>query len=129
MSEQPPTGPEAAQPPTGPEAAQPVRDRLQELARHLRQAHRLGPEARDELAELVDELAAVLDPAVSPTLAAHLIETSEHLAHALDEGRDAGLLAAASHRLEEAAARAESKAPVISGVVRRLIDALAGIGA
>ena len=116
-------------PPTGPDAVPPVRDRLQDLARHLRAAHRLRPEARDELAALVDELAAALDPAVSPALAAHLAETSEHLTHALGEDRDAGLLTSASHRLEEVAARAESKAPVISGVVRRLIDALAGIGA
>jgi hypothetical protein len=111
------------------EAAQPVRDRLQELAGRLREAHHLTPEARGELAELVGELAAALDPAVSQALAAHLAQTSEHLTRVLDEGRHAGPLASARRQLEALAVQAETKAPVISGVVRRLIDVLAGIGA
>ncbi len=114
---------------TGPEVNQAVRADLQQIASRLREAQHLGPEARAELAELVDELAAAVDPAITPPLAAHLSETSEHLAQVLREDRDAGMLAAVRHRLEQTAAQAESRAPVVTGVVRRLIDALAGIGA
>ena len=87
------------QTPPGEGDSQLVRGRLQELAGRLREAHHLGPEARGELAELVDELAGALDPGVPPALAAHLVETSEHLAHALGNVREEGPLAAARHRL------------------------------
>jgi hypothetical protein len=105
-----------------------VRDRLEALGQRLRGAQRLSPEAREELAVLVDELATALDPSLSSDLAAHLVETSEHLSGALDADHDESPLAAARLRLDAVAAGAESKAPVLSGVVRRLVDALANIG-
>ena len=48
-----------------------------------------------------------------------LPKTSSHLVQALLDQQDDGLLAAARHRLEEVAARAETEAPVTAGVVRR----------
>jgi hypothetical protein len=38
------------------------------------------------------------------------------------------LLSAARERLDDAVVRAEVQAPVLSGVIRRLLDALAHIG-
>ena len=108
--------------------ASPVRANLLEVARLLREAHHLDAAAQRELADLVDELAGVLDPAAPSDQAAHLAETSAHLARALHDPHHPGLLAAAKARLEDAAARAEVNAPVATGVARRLIDALARLG-
>jgi hypothetical protein len=120
----------AEQDPIGPGEPRPVRETLRELARALRQVDRLGPEERAELAALVEELAGAIDPAAAPELAAHLQESSAHMLHELHHREhDAGLLASARERLDAAASRARARAPVVTDVLRRLIDALGGIGA
>lgn len=109
--------------------SEPVQDRLTQLAQLLRQARHLGPEAQEELADLVEELGRLLHPEViSSTEATHLVESTAHLAEALHERHDAGLLAAAKERLKEAALRAETKAPMATGIARQLIETLANLG-
>ncbi len=113
-------------------AATPPEDRaasLHAVARALRGARHLGPEARQALAEFLDALG---DPettaAAAPTDMNRLTERATHLLQALQHQHDPGVLAAARDRLEEAVLRAESEAPVAAGVFRRLLDALANIG-
>lgn len=118
MSEQPTPGPSLDE----------TRARLLACAMSLRDADHIEPEAQRALADLVLELADALGPQVPTAQAAHLAETSAHLVEALHEPQDAGLIAAARRRVEEAAARAEAGAPVATGVARQLIDLLAGLG-
>ena len=113
---------------TDPSHGPPIRANLLEVARLLRKADHLEPEAQSELADLVDELAGALDPAAPGEQAAHLAESSAHLARALHDQHHPGLIEAARRRLEDAAARAEVHAPVATGVARRLIEALARLG-
>ena len=102
---------------------------LHAVARALRQTPRLGREARQALADFLD---ALDDPettaAASPADVKRLTDRAAHLLNALHHQHDAGVLAAARDRLEEAVLRAESQAPVTAGVFRRLLDALANIG-
>ncbi len=103
--------------------------RLRQLADLLRAAPHLGPEMQASLADLMEELSNSLGPA--PALSdkqAHLADSAAHLADALRQQKDAGLLAHAKKRLEEAAIRTEGEAPVATGVVQRLIDTLANLG-
>lgn len=108
-------------------------EQLQTLSQQLRESGNLGPRARVELAGLVDELAEALDPAVTPALAQHLAETTAHLGQVLagpePDAEATGPLGAAVTRLEAAASHAEAHAPVATGLVRRLIDAIAALGA
>jgi hypothetical protein len=113
-------------PPAGP-APDPAA-RLLELAGLVRGADHLAPEARAALAGVLAELAGALGPGGPGPDAAHLAESAAQAARALHEQNQHGLLAAARERLEAAAARAEAKAPVTTGVARRLIDLLAEIG-
>lgn len=115
-------------PPTTPAVAIDARTRLLELADLLRGARHLGDGDRRELADLVAELAGTIDPAAPSPQAAHLADAAAHLVRALHERHDAGPIAAARRRLEEATALAEAKAPVATGLARRLIDTLADIG-
>lgn len=107
---------------------QKVRARLQELARRLREADHLEPDAQRDLANLMEELAGELAKSPSASQTTHLAEHAARLAEAVHEQHDQGLLAAAKHKLEESAMRAEEAAPVATGVVRRLIDTLANLG-
>jgi Domain of unknown function (DUF4404) len=106
-----------------------VSDRLRQLAQLLRDAHHLGPQARQSLAELVEELSQALaaNP-LSPASQGHLVEGTSNLVEALHQQQHAGLLASAGKRLEETAVRAEAEAPLATGIVRRLIDTLANLG-
>jgi hypothetical protein len=107
----------------------PVPTRLHELAVLLRQAHHLGPDMQKALADLVEELSGSLDPATLPeTTRNHLAESTAQLADALHRQTDESGIAAARKRLEAAAVRLEAEAPLASGIVRRLIDALANLG-
>jgi len=116
------------QPSPSPDAAARIRANLLEASRLLRSAHHLEPEAQRTLADLVEELGEALDPAVaSSPHAAHLAESSTHLLHALHQPHE-GLIASARQRLSAAAARAETDAPVATGIARRLIDALSDLG-
>jgi hypothetical protein len=106
-----------------------VQASLHELARLLREAHHLEPEAQQALADLVDELGKALDPADVPSAEmAHVADTAAQLAHALHQRQDTSVLLAARDRLEAAALRAEAEAPVTAGIVRRLLDTLANLG-
>lgn len=101
--------------------------RLRHLAQRLREADHLDPEAQKSLADILDELSKSLVPGPeSSEQHKHLAESAAHLAEALHQQRDTGLIARARRRLEEAAVRAE--APVATGIVRRLIDTLANLG-
>jgi hypothetical protein len=102
---------------------------LQALAKVLRESRPLGPEAQQALAELFEELGNTLGPdAVPPAQVTHLAESTAHLIHALDQKHDEGVLAAARHRLEQAIVGAETHAPFVAGLARRLLDALANVG-
>jgi hypothetical protein len=101
---------------------------LHAVARALRGAHHLGPEARQALADFLD---ALNDPettaAASPADMHRLTDRATHLLQALQHQHDPGVLAAARDGLEEAVLRVESQAPVV-GAFHRLLDALANIG-
>jgi hypothetical protein len=115
-------------PSPGPDAAAQIRANLLESARLLREAHHIDPEAQRTLADLVEELGEALDPSASSSdHTIHLAESSTHLVRALHQ-RHEGLIASARQRLAAAAARAESDAPVATGIARRFIDALADLG-
>jgi hypothetical protein len=115
--------------PADPQAVAQIKMDLQELARLLRTAGHLEPDAQQTLASLLEELGDELEVSGLPsTQKAHLAETVGRAARALHEQQHAGLLAATKDRLHEAACRAEAEAPVATGIVRRIIDALAGIG-
>ncbi len=106
-----------------------VRESLQKVSRLLHEARHLGPEAQRTLADLVDELAnALAAGGVSAAEAAHLSERTARLLEAVEGQHDEGVLNAARERLEEAVVGAESRAPVVAGVARRLLDALANLG-
>jgi hypothetical protein len=105
-----------------------VRVRLKELAGLLRQSGHLKPQVQGELADLLEEMADELQTAGTSSHSTHLAESTAHLAEQLHRRKDVGLLGAAKERLDEAAARAEAKAPVATGLARRLIDVLSEIG-
>ncbi len=105
-----------------------IRARLTECAALLRETPHLDAESQRALADLVTELSEALHPEAGTDHATHLAETSAQLIKALHEQHDPGLIASARSRLEQAAARAEAKAPVATGVARQLIDALSSIG-
>lgn len=106
-----------------------LRDRLLAGAERLRGLDHLEPEDQIAVANLVRELADLLDPNTNGAESeAQLAEQSAALLQAIEARHDTGLIASARDRLEEAAARAEAAAPVATGVVRQLIDVLAGIG-
>ena len=112
-------------PPSRPEIAA----SLHAVSQLLRQAHHLSPEAQETLAELVDELGrAIGSGTASPEELARLQESTARLLEAVHQQRDEGVVAAARDRLEEAVIGVESRAPVVAGVARRLLDALSNLG-
>lgn len=113
---------------TDPAAVPPARDQLLELGRLLRESGPLGPNARRELADLVEELAGTLDPSHPSSQATHLAETTAHLVQALHDQSGAGPLAQARERLEAAVAQVDARAPVATGLARRIVDLLADLG-
>jgi hypothetical protein len=115
-----------------PDNATPIPDvqgRLHEVARLLRESNQVDPDTRSILAELVDELSETLQSSqVPPTEVERLAGTTAQLAEALHRPHPSGWLAQARDRFEEAALRAEARAPVAVGLARRLLDALSNIG-
>src|SRR5262245_15591390 len=105
-----------------------VRAHLEELARSLRQADHLEPEAQQELADLMEELAGELAKSPGSRQTTRLGEHAARVAQALHQQQDKGLLASAKQKLEESALRAQEVAPLATGIVRRLIDTLANLG-
>jgi hypothetical protein len=105
-----------------------VQASLHVIARVLRTAPHLTPETRLALAELLEELAGTLGSALPPAEMAHLTDRAAGLLQALQRPHDEGVLTAARERLDEAVVGAEVRAPLLTGVIRRLLDALAQIG-
>lgn len=107
----------------------PAGGNLHEIAERLRRAPHVDPATQGSLADLIDELAKALAATPVPAEEAdRLVKSTAELVGSLHSEQDEGLLGAARARLEEAAVRAENKAPVVTEVVWRLLDALAGFG-
>jgi Domain of unknown function (DUF4404) len=106
-----------------------VRTRLRDAAALLRQSAAVQPAVRAALVDLLDELDRALDaPAAPPAEVARLADGAAHLAEALHQPHDRGLLGASRDRLEGLVAQAETRAPTAVTLARSLIDALAGMG-
>src|SRR5262245_4793539 len=116
------------QPGVNPPTITQIRSDLHEVAQRLRDARHLDPSAQLALADLLDELRMELDTAPQNSIhATQVAQLVAQLAGSLHQ-QDAGLLSRAKGRVEEAIGRAEAESPVIAGVVRRFVDALANIG-
>jgi hypothetical protein len=106
-----------------------VQSSLHTIAEVLRDPHPLSFEAREALAALLDELGNLLTaPEAPPQALGHLAESTAHLVQAVHRRADEGLLTAARDRAEQSILGIEAQAPVLAGVARRLLDALANIG-
>jgi hypothetical protein len=113
----------------GPPAPEAVGARLHEIARLLREADHLGPESQKVLADLADQLGNSLGSAnLASGEETPLADSAAHLIETLRQRHDAGRLAAARDRLEQAVLDVEARAPVAAGVARALLDALANLG-
>jgi hypothetical protein len=109
-------------------AGTPSVDQIEALARRLRVAEHLEPEARAEVADLLRALALELDRGEPSEHEEHLAQTTAQLVQAVKDQHEPGLIEAARARLEKAIEKAEEKAPVATDIVVRLADVLAGIG-
>jgi Domain of unknown function (DUF4404) len=119
--------PEPSQPPSP--GVSETQDRLQDVARMLRQSSSIDPQSRQALAELVDELSKALqEQNVPPAEVARLAENTAHLAESLHHQRERSMLGAAREGLEQAAVEAEAHAPLLVGLARKVVDVLAGFG-
>jgi len=136
MSEQPPTEPQGRE-------RSALRERFQSLAGLVRASGPLPQETQTALADLLEEMGREVDPAaLPPAEAQHLADSLGHLEEALRQPQDEAGRAAVQEqldtvrerlvgvkdRLTELAARAQAEAPVATGFVLRLIDALATLG-
>jgi hypothetical protein len=116
-------------PPSNGPGDSPVRARLGELAQAVRRAHHLEPETRQKLADLLAGLSRDLKPeTLSAEDKAHLVAGIVELSEALKQEQGTGPLTKARERLGEAVVETQAEAPVATGFLRRLIDALADIG-
>ena len=119
----------AQQQPSQPAGGSELVDRLHEIARLLRTAHHLGPEAQQALARLSEDLGKALDPAAAPSPEeAELVQSTAKVVEALHQSQDSGPLDAARERLEESAAELEARAPNVAEFARRLLDTLSNLG-
>ena len=117
------------EPPSEARTSAHIRATFHDVAQMLREAHHLEPEAQEALADLVDELGKALTPAaLASSETAHLATSAANLAQVLHQQHNPTLLSAAKQRLEQAILRAETKAPVPTGVARRILDVLADLG-
>jgi hypothetical protein len=117
------------QPPINPTPPSSVPARLHEVARLLRDADHLDPEAQQSLADLADELANSLGTSAVPSAEeVQLANLAGRLIQALHQPESAAPVAATRHRLQEAIVAAEARAPLAAGLARRLLDVLADIG-
>jgi len=84
------------QPPANPSIPPAVQASLLAVSRLLREAHHLGPEAQQTLAELIAELGQALGSSqASPEVLAHLTDRTAQLVEAVHQQHDEGVLAAA----------------------------------
>jgi hypothetical protein len=112
-----------------PSPAPSVPERLRDLAQLLRGAEHLPSEAQRRLADLVDELSQTLHPeTLSSEETAHLADSAAQLLLSFHAQEDEGRLAHLKHRLEQAIVRAETEAPMTTGLARQLMDTLANLG-
>jgi Domain of unknown function (DUF4404) len=119
----------ATQPESGVPNTRAVETRIHDAAQSLRGSRSVGPEVKNALAELLDELSVLLRAPNAPTQeVAQLAESAAHLAQALHNERDEGIVEKARERLGEAVFHAESHAPTAVALARSVIDALANIG-
>jgi hypothetical protein len=117
------------QPQPNPPARPEVEAGIHTLSQLLREAHHLGPEAQEQLAQLMDELGSALGSGtISSAELAHLRSSTARLVEALHQRHDERTVESARDRMEEAVIAAETKAPVVAGVARRLLDTLASLG-
>jgi len=101
--------------------------RLREVARLVRQADHLEPEAQRSLADLAEQLAnAMSTPHALTAEEAELGQLAEQLIHELH--REETPAAATRHRLQEAVVAAEARAPFAAGIARQLLDVIANLG-
>ena len=117
------------QPEVDVQARQQILARLHEVAQLVRETRHLDLEGQQAVADLVDELSKAIGPEASPsTDMAHLADSVAHLAQVLHQRHEKGVVAAARERLEQAAVRVETEAPLATGLARRFLDALADWG-
>lgn len=115
-------------PPKGDEPVPPTADTIEELARRVRESEHLEPGTRDQVADLLGDLAAELNQAEPSAHKELLAQTATQLVQAVRDQHEPGLIEAARERLEEVVARAETNAPVATDLVLQLIDLLANLG-
>lgn len=102
---------------------------LHELAERLRRTQHFDAAAQGALADLMEEMSRALAATNVPSEeAVHLGKSAAELARTLHDEQSRGLLSAAKARLEEAAIRAETQAPLATGIARQLLDTLASFG-
>ncbi len=103
--------------------------RLEEVAALLRQPGALDHETKEALADLVTELSQAIKTSGVPGPAlVDLAHNTAGLAESLHQETNPGLLGGARNRLADAVLEIDVHHPVMAGVLRRLLDALANIG-
>ncbi len=113
-------------------AASHVHDHLHTIAQLLRAVPRLPPEAQQPLAELMEELSRALE--TEAALPADLAELAGHVSRLVQAAQagtptpPGGLVEQLRGRAESAAAAVETRAPLVAGLTRRLVEALAELG-
>ncbi|MGP0063174.1 MAG: DUF4404 family protein [Isosphaeraceae bacterium] len=115
-------------PSTGDEPDPSVANTIEDLARRVREAEHLEPGTRDQVADLLGNLAVELNQAEPSAHKELLAQTTTQLEEAVRDRHEPGLMDAARERMEEVVARAETKAPVTTDLVLHLIDLLANLG-
>jgi hypothetical protein len=102
---------------------------LTSLARQLRTAHHLGPEAQQRLAELLSELSVAVGASPLPSVETRsLASHTGELVEALKNEADASALGEAKAKFDRAVLKAEVKAPFAAGIARRVVDVLTDLG-
>jgi hypothetical protein len=115
--------------PTSPTPPSDIPERLREVARLLRGAHHLGPEAQHSLAALAEKLAGNLAAREVPsTEEMQLGQLTSQVIQELHEADETPPPGATRHRLQEAIVAAEIRAPFAAGLAQQLLDVLANIG-
>jgi hypothetical protein len=119
-----------SEPPTGaPSTQAQVQAYLHTIAHLLRDMPRLDRETQQLLAELVDELGRTLEAQTVPAAELqHIADQMRQLIEASHRGESEGIVGQVRGRLERAATALESRAPLVTGLTRRLIETLAELG-
>jgi DNA repair ATPase RecN len=106
-----------------------IREELAESARKLERLTDLDPAMRTGMTTLLLELDEMIRAGGTKEEVEHVSRLSEELRKLIEEVRDHETVLGRSREvLEHAAAQAETDAPVLTNVARRLIDVLAEIG-